>query len=77
MDELWKYIASQGVLGVILAWFMLRTEIRLKAIEDAIVRQGKIDLLRMASSPHVAPELKDVAKDVLREIDESLERQRR
>ena len=69
MDEVLKALVNSGVSGAILAFFLWRLEPRLRAIEDAIGRQGKIDLLRLAASPHVAPELKEAAKDLIKEIE--------
>lgn len=72
MDELWKFLAGTGVAGAVLAYHLWRLEPRLKSIEEAIVRQSKIDLLRLAASPLVAPELKIVAKGMIEDIDRTL-----
>lgn len=37
-------------------------------MEDTLARQGKIDLLRLIASPHVAPELKMEAQRLVEEI---------
>jgi hypothetical protein len=72
MDEVWKYFLSQGALGIVLAWFMIRNEAKMKAIEEAIARGQRVDLLRLAASPLVASPLKEEAKGILAEIDQSL-----
>ena len=73
MEELYKLAASgAGFAGLLVVYYLVRLEPRLRALEEAIARQGKIDLLRMAASPLVAPELKEVAKNMIQEIDSSL-----
>lgn len=73
MDQVFAFLSGTGVAGAVLAYHLWKLEPRLRAIEDSISRQGKIDLLRMATSPHVAPELKEVAKTMIAEIDRALE----
>lgn len=73
MEELFKLAASgAGFAGLLVVYYLVRLEPRLRALEEAIARQGKIDLLRMAASPLVAPELKEVARTMIQELDASL-----
>lgn len=77
MDELWKFLAGTGVAGAVLAYHLWRLEPRLRAIEEALARQGKIELLRLAASPHVASELKEVARGIIEEINASLDKEQK
>lgn len=74
MEEVYKYLATAGVAGAVLAYHLWRLEPRLRAIEEAIARQGRIDLLRLAGSPLVAPELKEAARSIIQEIDATRKR---
>jgi hypothetical protein len=69
MEQFVQSLASgAGVAGVILGYYLWRLEPRLKSMEDTLARQGKIDLLRLIASPHVAPELKAEAQKMVAEI---------
>lgn len=73
MEEFLQQLGTgAGVAGVILGYYLWRLEPRLVAIEHAIARQGKIDLLRLAASPHVATELKEAARSIIEEIDHDI-----
>lgn len=72
MDEILKMLASgAGTAGVILAYQLLVTAKRLLKIEEAIDRSTRTDLLRLVSSPHVEPEVKEAAAAILKEVDEA------
>ena len=69
MEQFIQSLASgAGVAGVILGYYLWRLEPRLKSMEDTLARQGKIDLLRLIASPHVASELKQEAEKMVAEI---------
>lgn len=74
MEEMFKLIAAGGGIGVSATWayWLWKIEPRIKALEEAIYMQSKVDLLRMATSPTVAPHLKDVADKMVVEVDERL-----
>ena len=73
MEEILKGLATgAGTAGAILAYYLWKLEPRLRSMEVTLNRQGRIDLLRLAASPHVAPELKEAAKNIIEEIDKSL-----
>lgn len=65
----WMPLANMGGIGVMLIWFMFRHEPRMKAVEAAMDRSSRTDLLRLIASPHVAPEVKDEATAIMKEID--------
>ena len=65
----WAPVVNMGAIGCVLLWFMLRMEPRMKALEAAQDRSNRTDLLRLAASPHVIPELKEEAASIMREID--------
>lgn len=74
MEELYKLAASgAGFAGLLVVYYLVRLEPRLRAVEEAIARQGRIDLLRLAASPLVAPELKEAARSLIQEVDASLQ----
>lgn len=70
MEQLITFLSGTGVAGAVLAWFMMRLETRLQAMAEAINTSTRADLLRIAASPHVASELKEVAKSMIQEIDQ-------
>lgn len=74
MEEILKLIAAGGGMGVSATWayWLWRLEPRFKALEEAVYTQSKVDLLRIATSPNTAPELKDIAKGMASEIDAKL-----
>lgn len=67
----WMPLANMGGIGVMLIWFMFRHEPRMKAVEAAIDRSSRTDLLRLIASPHVSPDVKDEATAIMREIDDA------
>lgn len=60
-----------GACGAVLAWFMFRSEPRLRAIEAAIDRMARAVLLLVVALPGANPASKESAKDILRELDEA------
>ncbi len=63
-------LAQFGVLGVILMWFMFRTEGRLMAIEKSCDRLAKAILLQVATDPHVHSATKEQARSLMAEIEQ-------
>jgi hypothetical protein len=74
MEEIIKLIAAGGGIGVSATWayWLWRLEPRFKALEEAVLIQSKVDLLRIATSSHVAPQLKEIAQDITKAVDEKL-----
>lgn len=83
MDEILKgALSGTGVAGAILIFHLwklepalvaLKEEIRkgFRALEEASYIRSKTDLLKMISSPLVAPAVKDEAAEMVRQIDET------
>lgn len=84
MDEIWKTlinnIATAGVAGAVLAWFLmqfkpendkLRDEIRngFSKTQDALDRATRANLIRLAVSALTSPEVKKAAEELNVEID--------
>jgi hypothetical protein len=61
-------LVNVGAVGLILWWFMQRAEVRFKAIEDAIDRSTKSQMLSILSRNDVRPEIKAEAQAVLDEV---------
>lgn len=57
-----------GAVGVILAWFMLRMEPRMKAMEDALNRFSRVQLLDMVSRSDAPPAVREQAQTILNEM---------
>lgn len=74
MEEVIKLIAAGGGIGVSATWayWLLKLEPRFKALEEAIYTQARVDLLRLAASATVAPELKAVALSMNNEVEEKI-----
>lgn len=66
-----KIIATGGGLGISATWayYLWKIEPRLKALEEAIYTQGRIDLLKIVASSTVARELKEEAHRIIETID--------
>lgn len=64
-------LVQGGVAGVVLAWFMFRTEGRLKAIETSNDRIARSVLLLVLSLRDVNTSAKSEAQKVLKEIDDN------
>lgn len=64
-------LIQAGVAGVVLAWFMFRTEARLKGIENAVDRMARANLLLVLSLRDVNNAAKNEASAVIKEIDDA------
>ncbi len=58
-----------GVLGIVLAWFMFRTEGRLRNIEMSCDRLANAILLQVVTDPYVHDETKKRARSLMAEIE--------
>ncbi len=63
-----------GGVGACLAWFMFRSEPRLRAIEAAIDRMSRAILLIVGSVPSASDVQKQQAKDLTAEIEKAEKR---
>jgi len=68
MEEFLRALATGGVTGIILGGVIYFIGRRLLGLEEAIDRLVRLDLLRLIASPHVSPEVKDAASDLLEEV---------
>lgn len=80
MEEILKTLASSGIPGAILAFALwkiapvvtgFRDEIcaSLRKVEEAIDRANRGDILRLCASMHVSDQVKEVAAQILKELD--------
>lgn len=65
----WTPLANIGPVGIILIWFMWRAEPRLRAIESAIDRQTRGNLVMLIEIKRTSPEGKTVAEGIIKEIE--------
>lgn len=65
-------ITQFGVGGVVLAWFMFRTENRLSAIERSCDRMTRAMLITVMNDPHAHPSGKDQAREIMSEIEKKV-----
>lgn len=79
MEEILKLIAAGGGIGVSATWayYLWKIEPRLRALEEAIYTQGRIDLLKIAASATVADALKEEANRIREDIDRRMTRIKR
>lgn len=64
-------IAQWGILGVVLVWFMLRTEGLLKANTNALDRMARANLLLVISLKQANDASKTEAGAIIKELDEA------
>lgn len=68
----WTALLVQGgIAGIVLGWFMWRTEGRLKCIENAVDRMAKANLLLVISLKQANDAAKSEANSLLREIEDA------
>jgi hypothetical protein len=75
IEGLAAQLTQFGALGVVLAWFMFRTEGRLRNIEVSCDRLANAILLQVVSDPYVHDETKKRAKSLMAEIDKKMPNQ--
>lgn len=91
MDEFWKAIVfplmNTGAVGGILLLILLKFQpalqrfedgiwTKLNAIEDAIDRANKVDILRLVASPHVSDDVKAAATELLSDTNQASDARR-
>lgn len=64
----WSPLVNLGAVGIVLGWFMFRSEPRLKAIEKATDRQTRAMLLLTLSIPNVSESTKQLSEEIINEI---------
>lgn len=74
--DLTVLVVQGGVAGAVLAWFMFRTESRLKAIEAAEDRMARAHLLLVISMHQSNETAKQEARAIVREIDDAHTREK-
>lgn len=62
------HLAQYGLAGIMLVWFMLRAEKRLKSTEASVDRMAKAALLQLVSVGQLDTTIKDQAHQLLEEI---------
>ena len=65
-------VAQYGVLGAVLAWFMLRSEKLLTRIEHKIVGMNKTMLIWLLEAPATSQTAKRMCREELRKLDPHL-----
>jgi hypothetical protein len=65
-------LAKYGLLGVVLAWFMIKADKRLGGIEHKMVGLNRTMLIEILSRPTTSERSKQLCRDELRKIDPSL-----
>jgi len=69
VDTVAAQLTQFGVLGIVLGWFMFRTEGRLKNIEASCDRLANAILLKIVTDPYVHDETKKRAHSLMAEIE--------
>jgi len=67
-DPLLGSLINFGALGIVLAWFMFRTEGKLERIERALNRLARAELISTLSRPDVDEPVKRQARRALQEL---------
>jgi hypothetical protein len=65
---LFQALAPAGVAGVVLGWFMLRSDGRMDRVERALDRLTRAQMLTLLSRPEVEETVKVQARAVLNEM---------
>jgi hypothetical protein len=68
MDQLVAVVGNAGVAGAVAAWFMLRAEKRLLALEKALDRFSRVMLIAAMAAPRLPDEARAEARSMLREM---------
>lgn len=69
MEQLVNALVQYGPMGLVLAWFLLRTENRLGGIERALDRMNRAQMLDLVSRPETAPAVRRQAEQLLKEVE--------
>lgn len=67
----WGPIINTGVVGCMLAYYLLRTEPRLSRIERAIARSDKANMLLLIGMKSITPAIREQSQRLIDEIDEA------
>lgn len=63
-----QVLVQAGVPGVVLGWFMWRSEVRMDRLERALDRMSRTQLLALLGRPDVEPAVKEQARAILAEM---------
>lgn len=69
VNDPWSPLINLGAIGCVLLWFMLRTDPRLRRIEEAIDRQSRATLVSVLSRQGISEAIKEEARAILSEIE--------
>lgn len=75
LTDQWGPLINLGAVGCVLAWFMFRTEPRLRRMEQAIDRSSRALMIVTMSIRRLAPEIKEQAESLISELEDAKERQ--
>lgn len=68
MDPFWNSLLNFGALGVIVAWFMFRTESKLDRIERSLQRFARAQLIATLGQPNIDERVKRQAQRALKDL---------
>lgn len=68
LDPLMGSLVNFGALGIMVLWFMFRTEKKLERIEKALQTLSRAELISVLGRPGVEPSVKHEARKALREM---------
>lgn len=69
VEPLINALVQYGPMGVVLAWFLFRTENRLGGIERALDRVSRAQMLDLVSRPETPPAVRRQAERLLKEVE--------
>lgn len=64
-------LVNMGAIGIVLGWFMLRAEPRLRAIEASIDRVARALMVAVLSMKSCDASLKEQAQSIINEVEEA------
>lgn len=67
----WTPLINLGIAGIMLAWFMIRVEVRLRAIETAVQQYTRAQLVMLIEIKRTSDEAKVQAQQIINDIDAS------
>jgi hypothetical protein len=74
LTDRWSPLINLGAIGCVLIWFLVKTEPRLRRMEQAIDRQSKSLMIAVISMRGVEGPVKEQAQAMLDEIKSAEER---
>lgn len=74
LADKWGPLVNLGAIGCVLFWFLLKTDPRLRRIEEAIDRNSRANLLAVLSMNGVPSHVKKQAEAIIGELDKASDR---